>query len=84
MTAVQISSSRGLPANQSGSYTVSTNAPGTGDFELRYNLLDGQSNPITKKDLIRFLEALEHGLESGSIQFFETAVGGTNFVGPQI
>ena len=84
MTAVQISSSRGLPANQSGSYTISTNAPGTGDFELRYNLLDAQSNPITKKDLIRFLGALEYALESGSVQFFDTAVGGTNFVGPQI
>ena len=84
MTAVQISSSRSLPAHQSGSYTNSTNAPGTGDFELRYNLLDAQNNPITKKDLIRFLDALEHALESGSVQFFDTAVGGTNFVGPQI
>ena len=84
MTAVQISSSRGLPENKSGSYTIGTNAPGTGDFELRYNLLDAQNNPITKKDLIRFLDALEHALESGSVQFFDTAVGGTNFVGPQI
>ena len=84
MTAVQISSSRGLPENKSGCYTIGTNAPGTGDFELRYNLLDAQNNPITKKDLIRFLDALEHALESGSVQFFDTAVGGTNFVGPQI
>ena len=84
MAAVQISSSRGLPENKSGSYTIGTNAPGTGDFELRYNLLDAQNNPITKKDLIRFLDALEHALESGSVQFFDTAVGGTNFVGPQI
>ena len=84
MTAVQISSSRGLPAHQSGSYTISTNAPGTGDFELRYNLLDAQSNPITKKDLKLFLEGLINGLESGQVQFFATAVGGTNFVGPQI
>ena len=83
MTAVQISFSRGTNYDKPASFTVSTNAPGTGDIELRYNLLDASSNAITKLDLLLFLEAVEYALKSGK-NFFGTAVGGTNFVGPQI
>ena len=85
MTAVCISSTRGVDVAKMANYTIATSGPTSNfDFELRYNLLDAQNNPITKKELIRVLEALEHALESGSVQFFDTAVGGTNFVGPQI
>ena len=84
MTAVCISSTRGVATHKSASYTVTTDAPNSNfDFELRYNLLDANSAPLTKKDLIRFLEALEDNLETGK-PFFSTAVTGTNFVGPQI
>lgn len=83
MTAVSISASRGSNYDKSASYTIGTSAPATGDFELRYNLLDAQSVAILKKDLILFLDRLECGLNSGK-GFFSTSVNGTNFVGPQL
>ena len=86
MTAVTISSNQGLDFNKSVNYTVATTAPTTNfDFEVRYQLLN-QASPqaaVTKLDLIRFLEAVIYGLESGS-GFFPNAVNGTNFTGPQI
>ena len=85
MTAVCISSTRGVDPGKSANYTVATSAPTTNfDFELRYNLLDAQSNALKIRDLVVFLEALEDALENGGKQFFATAVTGTNFVGPQI
>ena len=88
MTAVCISSTRGANEFVASSYTIATSAPTASfDFELRYNLLDQNSVAITKKDLWRFLYVLMRELvKSGklSTQFFQTAVNGTNFVGPQI
>ena len=88
MTAVRIASTRGCNEWNSANYTIGTDAPTASfDFELRYNLLDQNSNAITKKDLWRFLYVLMKQLvKSGIIgtQFFKSAVTGTNFVGPQI
>jgi hypothetical protein len=88
MTAVCISSTRGANQFNSANYTIATSAPtSTFDFELRYNLLDQQSKPITKKDLYKFLWVLIMELVKGgklTPSFFQTAVNGTNFVGPQI
>ena len=88
MTAVCISSTRGCNEWNSANYTIATSAPTSSfDFELRYNLLDAQSKPITKKDLWRFLYVLMKQLVKSGIlgtQFFQSAVTGTNFVGPQI
>ena len=84
MTAVRIASTRGVNEYQASSYTIGTDAPTASfDWELRYNLLDQQSNPVTIKDIIRFLEGLENGFTSGK-PFFSTAVTGTNFTGPQL
>jgi len=74
---------------QSANYTIATTAPTASfDFEVRYNLLDQLGNPIKKLDLIKFLEAIEAELNSAggplAGQFFQTAVSGTNYVGPQI
>ena len=85
MTAVCISSTRGVDVDKSANYTIATSAPTTNfDFELRYQLLDVQGNAIKVRDLIVFLEALEDTLENGGKLFYATAVTGTNFVGPQI
>jgi hypothetical protein len=88
MTAVCISSTRGCNEFNSANYTIATSAPTSSfDFELRYQLLDANSVAITKKDLWRFLFVLmKYLVTSGklSTQFFQTAVNGTNFVGPQI
>ena len=88
MTAVCISSTRGVDPYQSANYTLATSAPtSTFDFEVRYNLLDQESAAIKKLDLIKFLEAVIDGLESGGPlagQFFQTAVNGSDYVGTQI
>ena len=88
MTAVCISSTRGVNPNNSANYTLATSAPTTGfDFEVRYNLLDQESVAIRKLDLIKFLEkVIEKISEEGPLagQFFQTAVNGTDYVGPQI
>jgi hypothetical protein len=91
MTAVCISSTRGVNDRLASNFTIATSAPtSTFDFELRYNLLDQNSVAITKKDLKRFLDRLLNELCEGTgggrlaTQFFQTAVNGTNFVGPQI
>ena len=84
MTAVRIASTRGVLPNQSANYTIGTDAPTSSfDFELRYNLLDQNSAPVTIQDIIRFLEGLEDGFTSGK-SFFSTSVTGTNFTGPQL
>ena len=90
MTAVRISSTRGCNDRNSANWTIGTDAPtSTYDFELRYNLLDANSVAITKKDLMRFLQRLldEINATGGgrlATQFFQTAVTGSNYVGPQI
>ena len=88
MTAVRIASTRGCNEWNSANYTIGTDAPTSSfDFELRYNLLDAQSVAITKKDLWKFLYVLMKQLVKSGIlgtQFFQSAVTGTNFVGPQI
>jgi len=88
MTAVCISSTRGVTLYKAASYTLATSAPtASTDFEVRYNLLDQNSVAITKKDLIKFLEAVIVGIQSGGPlagQFFQSAVNGADYVGPQI
>jgi hypothetical protein len=83
MTAVAISFNRGTDDNKASNFTVNTSAPGAGDFELRYNLLDASSVAVTKKDVIKFLKATIKHLNEGKT-FFSTAVTGTNYTGPQI
>jgi hypothetical protein len=86
MTAVCISSTRGVDVVKSANYTIATSAPTTNfDFELRFNLLDANSAPLTKKDIILFLENLAHLFENPNTKaFFSTSPTGTNFTGPQI
>lgn len=67
MTAVSISSSRGLDGFKLTDLTVGTSVPGAGDFEFRYNLLDTNSNAITRKDLVIFLKALRRALAEGPL-----------------
>jgi len=88
MTAVRIASTRGCNEWNSANYTIGTDAPtSTFDFELRYNLTDQNAVAITKKDLWKFLYVLMKELVKGgklTPSFFQSAVTGTNFTGPQI
>jgi hypothetical protein len=82
MTAVCISSTRGVDPYVPNNYTLATSAPtSTFDFEVRYNLLDQNSVAITKLDLVKFIQNVIDGVNSGN-QFFPLAVNGSDYVGP--
>ena len=57
MTAVSFSMSRGVDGFKMSDVTVGTSAPGTGDVEFRFNVLDGQSKNMNDKDLYMLLQA---------------------------
>jgi hypothetical protein len=65
MTAVQISVSRGANLVKITDFTIGTNAPGTGDIELRYNLTDTNGGLLTRKDIILALDGMIRALSSG-------------------
>jgi hypothetical protein len=70
MTAVSLSITNGagnLNTIDFNNVTVGTSAPGTGDFEFRWNLLDANNNTINRVELRKALKAFErvlanHGL----------------------
>lgn len=83
MVSVNITALRGANYDFPSSYTIGVASTGSGDMQVRYQLLDQNGVQITKKDLIQFLKHVIYGLESGK-DFFGKAVSGNNFTGPQI
>lgn len=67
MAAVSFSISRGKSGLTPSDITVGTSAPGAGDVEFRFNLLDTNSAALTRKDLVIALEAFERAVESGQL-----------------
>jgi hypothetical protein len=67
LSAASLPTGVGIPAL--GSFVISTDAPTSGfDIEFRYQLLDLQSNPLTRKDLIIALKAIERILLEQGLQ----------------
>jgi hypothetical protein len=64
MTAVSFSINRGADFKPNA-ITVGTSAPGAGDIELRFNVLDTNSKNLNDKDLILALELFKVGLLNG-------------------
>jgi hypothetical protein len=62
MTAVSFSMSRGVDGFKMSDVTVGTSAPGTGDVELRFQVLDTNSKNMNDGDLYRILKAFERWL----------------------
>lgn len=65
MTAVSFSISRGVSGFKMTDITVGTSAPGAGDIELRFNVLDTNSKNMNDKDLVIALLAFRRALETG-------------------
>lgn len=65
MTAVSFSISRGVSGFKMTDITVGTSAPGAGDIELRFNVLDTNSKNMNDKDLVVALLAFRRALETG-------------------
>jgi hypothetical protein len=70
MTAVSLSVNRGVDGlGKISDVTIGSSAPGTGDIELRFNLLDQNSVALTREDVIvRALTAFRTALTNGSLQ----------------
>lgn len=62
MTAVSFSMSRGVDGFKMSDVTVGTSAPGTGDVELRFQILDGQSKKMNDLELVKIVEAFRRWL----------------------
>jgi hypothetical protein len=69
MAAISISAAHGFNEFQPASYTVGVLAPGAGDFEFRWNQTDTASNPVTRLDAIKALDAFKRALEMGTFVF---------------
>ena len=67
MTAVSFSISREVAGFgfKMSDVTVGTSAPGTGDVELRYNVLDGQSKNMNDLELYNILKSFQRWLLTG-------------------
>ena len=59
MTAVSFSMSRGVDGFKMSDVTVGTSAPGSGDVEFRFNVLDTNSKNLNDDDLVRILKAFQ-------------------------
>lgn len=85
MTAVSLSISRGQQGVAISDWTVGTSAPGTGDFEFRYNITDTNSVAITMLDLQQCLRALERALVESALALPAVSNNSTPFITePQI
>ncbi|HUI12558.1 MAG TPA: hypothetical protein VL048_03700 [Xanthobacteraceae bacterium] len=65
MTAVSFSMSRGVDGFKMSDVTVGTSAPGSGDVELRFNVLDTNSHNMNDLDLVRILDAFKRWVLTG-------------------
>jgi hypothetical protein len=70
MASISISTSRGLAGTKATDYTVGTLATNAGDIELRVNVLDGNGNPVTRKDVILALDSFARQIENGKLGAF--------------
>lgn len=65
MAAQSLNLARGKSGMTISDFGTGTNAPGTGDFELRWNTTDGNSKNILRQDVIlacyAFIRALQQG-----------------------
>jgi hypothetical protein len=64
MTAVSFIMSRGVDGFKMSDVTVAANAPASGDFEFRFNVLDTNSKNINDKDLYKALEAFKRWINT--------------------
>jgi hypothetical protein len=70
MASISISTSRGLAGVKQTDYVTGTLATNAGDIELRVNVLDGQGNPVTRKDVILALDMFARQIENGKLGAF--------------
>jgi hypothetical protein len=68
VAGISLSINRGIDMPQISDITVGTSVPGTGDIEVRWQTLDTNSKPLTRKDVILALGSFIRSIENGSLQ----------------
>jgi hypothetical protein len=74
MASISISINRGAAGQKQTDYSVGTLATNAGDIELRVNVLDANSNPVTRKDVILALDMFARQIEGGKTGAFTTNI----------
>jgi hypothetical protein len=64
MTAVSFSMSRGVSGTRMSDITVGTSAPGSGDMEFRFQVLDTNSKNMFDMDLVLALKSFVRWVET--------------------
>jgi hypothetical protein len=77
MTAISLSLLHGQQGMQISDFTVGTLAPNAGDFEVRLNNFDTNSQTITRLEMIIALEAFIRALQQGGATVDVVALSGT-------
>jgi hypothetical protein len=67
MAGISLSLSRGVEGTKLIDITVGSSAPGAGDIELRFNVLDTNSHALTRKDVILACKAFILAMEEGPL-----------------
>jgi hypothetical protein len=70
MASISISINRGAAGVKASDYTTGVLATNAGDVELRMNVLDGNGNPVTRKDVILALEGFVRQIDAGKLGAF--------------
>jgi hypothetical protein len=74
MSALSISISRGAAGVKATDYTTGTLVPNAGEIELRIQVLDGQSKPVTRLDVVNALSMFARQIEAGKLGAFGTTI----------
>jgi hypothetical protein len=74
MASISISINRGAPGQKATDYTTGTLATNAGDIELRVNVLDANSHPVTRNDVILALDMFARQVEGGKLGAFATNI----------
>lgn len=71
MAGISLSITRGVDGFKISDFTYDTQVPNANDIEFRWNTLDTNGVTLTRKDLVKALEAFERAVTSGPL--FTTA-----------
>jgi hypothetical protein len=67
MASISFSIKRGVDGFKISDFTTGTLATNADDIELRFNTTDALGAVLTRKDVVKAIEAFERVLESGPI-----------------
>jgi hypothetical protein len=65
MASISLSIEHGMTGTKISDFTVGTQTPAAGDFEIRFNTTDTNGKNISRHEMFLALEAFERALQQG-------------------